>query len=64
MGYRTISDENILKKGEEMEIAGVKTNIETTEQYEALIRRMMGWFVALEYPRWQIKNMKVVENEK
>ena len=63
MGYRTISDENILKKGEEMEIAGVKTNIETTEQYEALIRRMMEWFVALKYPGWKIKTMKVVKDD-
>ena len=64
MGYRTIIDKNILKRGKEMEISGVKTNIETKEQYESLIRRMMEWFVAIKHPGWKIKNMKVVENDK
>ncbi len=47
-----------------MEFGEVETNIETREQYESLIRRMMEWFVALKYPGWKIKNMKVVENGK
>lgn len=48
-----------------MEFGGVQTNIETQEQYEELIKRMLEWFVNLQYPGWRVKNIrrKVVEND-
>lgn len=48
-----------------MVIGGVETNIENQEQYEELIKRMLEWFVNLQYPGWRVKNIrrKVVEND-
>ena len=42
-----------------MEFGGVQTNIETQEQYDELIRRIMEWFVARDHPGWRIKQIRL-----
>lgn len=42
-----------------MVIGGVQTNIETQEQYDELIRRIMEWFVARDHPGWRIKQIRL-----
>lgn len=42
-----------------MEFGGVQTNIETQEQYDELIRRIMEWFVNLQYPGWRVKQIRL-----
>lgn len=44
-----------------MKFGGVDTNIETQEQYELVIRRIIEWYVGLRYPNYKVVK---IENKK
>jgi hypothetical protein len=44
-----------------MDFGGVKTNIESLDQYNDLIKRICEWFIALKHPGYKLKNISQKE---
>jgi len=43
---------------------GIKTNIETREQYEKLLYQMVKFFMRIEYPDYKITKMEIERVQK